>query len=236
MDAETIDLNKIINIFRRRYLIIILAVIASLVTSVIYLAFLTTKTYEADVLLYIWQKDSDSESSQYTDLMLFSQLVNDYQVLIKSRLVINEVYDELNLSRDQASGLANRITVKTKNNTRNITITVIDTEPQRAADIANTVAAVFSRVVVDKMGAGSVNIIDDAVAPARYSSPNEKMILATALILGLLLGVLIAVLVEMLDHRVRSSAEVEAITGYRSLGVVPYFVPSRTYREDRYES
>jgi len=235
METDTIDLRKLFNVFRRRIWIIIISLVLCLILALTYLAFFATRSYTADVLLYIWQKsgtDTENSNSQYSDLLLFGQLVNDYQVLIKSRRVIDEVVDELQLSEEEAAGLADRITVSTKNNTRHIVIAVEDIDPEQAAKIANQVSAVFSRVVVENMGAGSVNIIDQAIPPHTHSSPNEKMILAIGLLLGLALGVMLSLLVEFLDNRVRSADDVEALTGYRNLGLVPIFDHNRSQWED----
>ena len=235
METDTIDLRKIFNIIRRRILTIIITTVLCFALGLTYLAFFVTRSYTADVLLYIWQKSgnlAENSVNQYSDLMLFSQLVNDYQVLIKSRLVIDEVAEELQLTPAQAAGLENHITVSTKNNTRHIVIAVSDTDPAQAAVIANQVSAVFSRVVIENMGAGSVNIIDQAIPPTAHSSPNEKMVLTVSLLLGLMLGVMLSLLIEFLDNRVRSVDDVEALTGYRNLGLVPSFTQNHSTWED----
>ena len=225
MEENTIDLKKLLFSLKRRIWLIIIVPIISLVLASGYLFFFAQPVYQSDVLLYIWQNNESSvdasNSQNYSDLLYFSQLVEDYQVLIKSRLVTNEVADELGLDAAHATSLASRITVGTKNNTRHITITAEDSSATMAARIANTVASVFSEVVVETMNAGTVKIIDPAVVPESPSAPNTKMTLAISIVLGLMIGIGLALLVEMLDNTVRQPSDIEELTGYKMLGFVP---------------
>lgn len=225
LDTDTIDLLKLLRLFRRKIWILILCTILGLAIAGSVTIFLIPKQYSANVLLYIWQDKDEKQSANLTasDLNLFSQLVNDYQVLVKSRLVTQKVADELQLSDVQSIALSGKITVGTKANTRHITITVVDRDPAFAATIANTVADVFSKTVVEKMGAANVQIIDPAIAPGSPSSPNTKMNIALGGLIGLMLAVGVILLIEFLDTTVRTVEDVESLTGFTLLGTIPEF-------------
>jgi len=225
LDTDTIDLLKLLRLFRRKIGILILCTILGLAIAGSVTIFLIPKQYSANVLLYIWQDKDEKQSANLTasDLNLFSQLVNDYQVLVKSRLVTQKVADELKLSAAQSAALSGKITVGTKANTRHITITVVDRDPAFAATIANTVADVFSETVVEKMGAANVQIIDPAITPNSPSSPNTKMNIALGGLIGLMLAIGVILLIEFLDTTVRTVEDVETLTGFTMLGTIPEF-------------
>jgi capsular polysaccharide biosynthesis protein len=143
LDSETIDLKRLLGIIRQRFWVIILTAVVAVGVSGFYTFYIVDEQYEANSLLYVWQQDSEEGAVQYNDLMLYSQLVNDYQVLAKSRLVTEEVSDSLKLDPISAANLAQKIEVGTKNNTRHLTITVTDTNPEFAAAVANKTADVF---------------------------------------------------------------------------------------------
>lgn len=238
MDIESLDLIKLFRIIKQRFWLICLCIFICFTLTLTYTTFFVERQYSADVLLYIWQdKDpsaNSTSSSNYSDLMLFAQLVNDYQVLCKSRLVTSTVASELGMNTELSARLSSQITVGTKNNTRHLTITVTDPDPVRAATIANKVSTVFATVVVENMGAGTVNIIDPAIVPSWPSSPNTKHNLILGALIGLLSGIGLALFIEMADTRVKTSQDVESITGYSPLGGIPEFdlaVPSA--RENR---
>lgn len=234
MENETIDLMHMIRIIKKRLWVIVLAAFVCVALSGVYSYFIVEEEYSADVLLYIWQEtqSGSKDTVNYSDLQLFAQLVNDYQELAKSRLVTGIVAEELGLPDTSIARLRSLITVGNRANTRHLTIVVKDTDPVFAANLANKVADVFSRVVVDKMGAGQVNIIDQAVVPSKPSSPNKPMNLMIGLILGIMIGVGIIFLVEFLDTTVKSTDDVERLTGFTLLGIVPEF-ESQSARERR---
>ena len=234
MDNETIDLMQMLRIVRKRLWIIVLIAFLSVGLSGVISYFVLEEEYSADVLLYIWQDKDESgqDAVNYSDLQLFAQLVNDYQELAKSRLVTGIVAEELGLSADSINRLRNMITVGNKANTRHLTIVVKDTDPVFAAALANKVADVFSRVVVEKMGAGQVNIIDNAIVPTAPSAPNKPMNILIGLVLGIMVGLGIVFLIEFFDTSVKTAEDVERITGYTILGAVPEFSTSK--REGRH--
>lgn len=234
MENETIDLMRLVRMIRKRLWVIVLAAFLCVGLSGVYSYFIVEEEYSADVLLYIWQEtESGSQDAvNYSDLQLFAQLVNDYQELAKSRLVTGIVAEELGLPATSIARLRSMITVGNKANTRHLTIVVKDTDPVFAATLANKVADVFSRVVVEKMGAGQVNIIDTAIVPGSPSSPNKPMNLMVGLLLGLMLGVGIIFLIEFLDTSVKTAEDVESLTGFTFLGIVPEFT-GQTAKERR---
>ncbi len=226
MESETIDLLQMMRLLKKRLWAIILLAVLGISLSGIYTFFIVDETYNADVLLYIWQERTVGEDPQMissADLAVFSQLVSDYQVLAQSRLVTQRVADELDLDPVTASRLGNKVSVGTKSSTRHLTITVSDTDPVFASTVANKVSEVFSQVVVEKMGAGNVNIIDPAITPTRPAFPNKQLNLAIGLVLGLMLGVGLAFLIEFLDTTVKTPDDVESITGFTMLGAIPEF-------------
>ena len=233
MENDSIDLIRLLHLIRKRLWIIALAALVSVGIAGVYTFFVIPEEYSADVLLYIWQdKTTDNQGSvSSSDLALFSQLVNDYQVLAKSRLVTSQVAEELGLA--SAGGLGGKIAVGTKSNTRLLTITVHDVDPVFAATLANKVAEVFAQVVVDKMGAGNVNIIDQATTPSAPSSPNKPRNLTLGLIVGIAFGVGLILLIDFLDTTVKTPEDVEAITGFTLLGAIPEYEKDPQVAEGR---
>lgn len=223
MDTETIDILKLLRLFRRKLWLLLLFVVVGVLVSGVITVYLIPRLYSADVLMYIWRDQEEKQTANLTasDLNLFSQLVADYQVLMKSRLVTEKVAQELQLP--SAGALSSQITVGTKTNTRHITLTVRDENPTQAARIANKVAEVFSQTVIDKMGAGQVQIIDAAIVPPSPSSPNLKLNILLGALIGFMLAAGIVLLIEFLDTTVRTVDDVTELTGYTLLGTIPEF-------------
>ncbi|WP_172649453.1 GumC family protein [Thiolapillus brandeum] len=71
------------------------------------------------------------------------------------------------------------------------------------------------------VGSNNISIIDKGEVPGAAYKPNLKRNLQIALIVGLLGGIGLAFLFEHLDDTIKSSADVEKITGLPVIGVVP---------------
>ncbi len=238
MNTESLDLLKILRLLLRRAWLIIIIALLSLSATGIFTYFMLDEQYSANALLYIWNDRKETDTGynsgvQAADLAVFTALVADYQVLAKSRYVTNKVIAELQLDPVAAAGLSGKISVGTKNNTRHLTITVIDTDPAFAALVANKTAEVFAASVIEKMGVDNVQIIDPAVAPGGPSSPNKPRNLALGLLVGLAAGIGLVLLIDMLDTRVKNSDDVESITGFTLLGAIPEFAKDTSEYEGR---
>jgi capsular polysaccharide biosynthesis protein len=221
LDTENYDLVKTLRLMYARSWVIIASSLAGLLISFAVTILFIPKLYSSDVLLYVGQKEGGSLTTG--DLTLFSQLVNDYQVMIKSRLATQQIASQLQLPPDQADALGRQISISSKSNTRHITITVVNQNPQMAAAIANTTASIFSTTVVDRIGTISAQVIDEAIVPSEPASPDGRKNSIFGLLLGLCLSTAILAIISYLDTTVRTAEEAQMMTSYPLLGSIPSF-------------
>jgi succinoglycan biosynthesis transport protein ExoP len=66
-----------------------------------------------------------------------------------------------------------------------------------------------------------IDIVDNALPPAKPLLQPQSTVILTALIFGLIGGIVISFLLESLDTGLRSVAEIETITGLPSLAIIP---------------
>jgi capsular polysaccharide biosynthesis protein len=94
----------------------------------------------------------------------------------------------------------------------------MDTDPLRAAKIADTTAQVFKDQVPAIVGQDYVRLLSNAkVDPLPINQKNYNKIIYSV-IFGLVVGVGLAFLIESLDDTIRSDREIEAILGVPVLG------------------
>ena len=221
-----VDLMTYFLLLKRRAVVVVLTVLVALGGAGVYTFVLATPQYTANTVLFVWQNrttDTTGTGMTYNDLLFYDKLVSDYRELCKSRTVASLVAAKMGLPESMAVEIATKIDVTTKSNTRLLMITVTDPDPGFAANMANSTAAVFQEVVVEKMGAENVQVIDAAMTPDSPASPNKPMNMLIALIVGLAGGVGLAFLIDFLDSTVKTIEEIETITGMNLLGVIPEF-------------
>jgi receptor protein-tyrosine kinase len=104
--------------------------------------------------------------------------------------------------------------------TRLISIRVRDSEPARAATIANALAAVLVARAATGPPEGTLQIVDRAAAPQSSVGPSASLIVPLAAVAGLLGAFGIVVLVDSLTTTVRTEGDLAAVSPVAVLGSV----------------
>lgn len=219
---ETISLYDIFKVLKKRILLILSITIISTLAAAIISFYVLTPIYQASTQILVNQKTSEQQNQiQTTDIQTNLQLINTYNVIIKSPVILSKVIEILDLNTTP-SALSNQITVSNANNSQVVNISVQDEQAYLAVDIANTVAQVFQEEIKELMNVDNVNILSPAELPENPSpvKPNKMLNMAIALVIGLMVGVGLAFLLEYLDTTIKTEHDVEELLGLPILGFV----------------
>ncbi|UOE93879.1 Wzz/FepE/Etk N-terminal domain-containing protein [Alkalihalobacillus sp. LMS39] len=218
---ETISLQEIFATIRRRIKLIILIPILAVLVSGIISYFVLTPVYESSTQLLVNQTQQEQNINS-NDIRANLEIINTYNVIIKSPVILEKVIAEANLS-ETVGQVNNRITVGSEGNSQVVKITVQHEQPELAVLIANTVADVFQREIVTIMNVDNVNILSPAQLSANPSpvAPKPTLNMAIAFVVGLMIAVGIAFLLEYLDTSVKDEQDIEKLLELPILGVVP---------------
>jgi capsular polysaccharide biosynthesis protein len=221
---EELDLRDIIHIIQKRFWIIVtLTILAALLVGTISAFFLDDIYASSTTLIVSKQKEnSNINDLQLNDINLSRNLVDTYSVIIKSDRVLEKVLKEVNLALPIGE-LRSKIDVNPENNTEIIRITIEDTNPEIARDIANSVARVFMNEVTTLLRMDNVQVIDLAKASPSPVKPNVKMNTLIAAMVGLMAGIGIAFLIEMLDNTIKTPEDVQKYMDIPVIGIIPDF-------------
>ncbi len=170
------ELRDYINVIRVRKWVIVQAIVIVALTA-LSVSYLQPSTYQGTAMILISEKGSSAS--------VFSEVVPQFsgqperamqtQVqLLQSRPNLESTIKKLNLQTD-AESLAKRVTVATVGQTNIVKITVIDSDPQTAARIANSLA---SEYVVSARNAQRESLADAADTVERRLEQAESDILA----------------------------------------------------------
>ncbi len=105
---------------------------------------------------------------------------------------------------------------------KNIQYNIIRREVDTNRSLYNSLLQRYKEVDIAG-GSGTTNIFiaDPAVIPAAPSEPNLPRTILFSLVIGIVLAGGVAYLLEVLDDRVRSSEEIEQLSGLTTLGIIP---------------
>jgi capsular exopolysaccharide synthesis family protein len=207
-------------------LILVLALVG--VAAAAGFSLLQKPVYSASAQVFVSTETSGSASDLAQGNTFSQQRVLTYSNLASTPIVLLPVIASLKLPVT-ADQLASQITATAPTSTTLISISVNDTDPVRAADIANATSQSLTNVVqsieaTDANGSSTVKLtrVKQAEVPEKPVSPNVPVNVALGLLVGLALGVGIAVLRETLDNRVRTEEDVAKISEKPVVGGIAY--------------
>lgn len=223
------DLHDFLRVLRRRWrLVTALTVLA--VGAAVAVTALSTPVYQAEVQLFVSLRDSgnDGTTTAYQGNLFTQERVKSYAKIANSPAVTRAVIQQLDLDQTPDT-LARRISATAPPDTVLVDLTVKDTSAQRARDIANSVATQFTKVVGDlerpapgQSSPVKVTVVRPASVPTSPVSPRPVLNVALGLLLGLVSGIGFAVLRETLDTSIKSSEDLQKLTGSSALGIISY--------------
>lgn len=217
-ENDEIDLLELVRAFWHRMWLILLATIAGGGIAWAYSRYILTPQYEATAMLYVLSKETTLTS--LADLQLGSQLTKDYQVLITSRPVLEEVIDSLELDITYKK-LRAKITVDNPSDTRFLNLTVEDPDPFLAKQIVDKVATTSSDYIGDIMEMVPPKLIEDGEIPIKQSSPNNIRNAILGVLAGAMLVCGIIAVEVLLNDTVCTEEDVAKYLGMTVLASVP---------------
>jgi len=215
-----IDILHLIKMILEKWWLIGLVTALSLILvgGYAYLGLDDQYTAESSMIVQV----TNSEDSDYTNLLTGQRLVDTYTEIAQSNRVLEAL--RLNLYIELTnSELRNIISVHSVNDTLIIELDVVNEDPKLAADIANEVVAIVKELSDTYDGLESVEILDTATIPVTPSGPNRMLYAAVGTLLGGGVGIGIVLAIEFLDKKLKTPKDIENILGLRLLGTIPHY-------------
>ncbi|MFB3170030.1 Wzz/FepE/Etk N-terminal domain-containing protein [Neobacillus sp. 179-C4.2 HS] len=218
---ETISLKELLETLKKRLVMIILITMTAGLVSGIVSYFFLTPIYQASTQILVNQAKSDQAVYNYNEVQTNLQLINTYNVIIKSPAILDKVSDELKLDMTAAE-LNEKVTVGSEKDSQVVNISVQDADAALAASIANKTADVFQTEIVKIMNVDNVSVLAKATVLENQSpiKPQPLLNVAIAIVVGLMAGVGLAFLLEYFDNTVKNEQDIEKILGLPILGVI----------------
>ena len=218
---ETIDLREYFAIIKKRFWIIALITVVAMVVSGVISFFMLSPVYESKSTLIVnTEKNEDTQMITGDQFSVSQKLAVTYGEIIKSRAVLESVISNLKLDSEYED-LVEKITVSPVKDTQIISISVQDTNPKKARDIANEIPKVFEKEVKRITKANDIQVIDKAILPENPIKPNKMMNVAIAAVLGMMIGLFVVFVLEYLDNKIKTPQDVEKHLDLPILGVIP---------------
>ena len=212
---EELNIKDVFEFFISKIRMIIFITLIVVLIGAIYSMFLKTPVYEANTRLVLTgvaeaNKTAVDGGTTLNDVNLNSKLVATYREIIKSKTLLKDVINTLNLDYT-ADTLAENISVSTVSDTEMIIITVKSTKPEETAKVANELARVFSEQIKEIYKIENISIIDKAEVPTMPSNINIAKQVVIYLLIGLVISFGIVFAMFYFDTTLKDASQVERL-------------------------
>ncbi len=184
-----------------------------------------TPQYEASAVFYVNNSalsiGDASLSIESGDISASKSLVNTYIVILQDRVTLVDIIDYAGIADMSYLQLYENISAEALNETEVFKVTVKDSNPEHAQQLANAVAYILPKRIGSIIDGSSAKIVSDAVIPVKPSSPSYTVNTIIGFLLGFLLCVGGIALREICDITIRKEEDITQNCKHPILASVP---------------
>ncbi|HFS6474051.1 TPA: capsular polysaccharide biosynthesis protein [Streptococcus pneumoniae] len=218
-----IDVFQLFKTLWQRKLMILLVALVTSAGAFAYSTFIVKPEYTSTTRIYVVNRNQgDKPGLTNQDLQAGTYLVKDYREIILSQDALEKVATNLKLDMP-AKTLASKVQVAVPADTRIVSISVKDKQPEEASRIANSLREVAAEKIVAVTRVSNVTTLEEARPATTPSSPNVRRNSLFGFLGGAVVTVIAVLLIELLDTRVKRPEDVEDVLKIPLLGLVPDF-------------
>ncbi|HEU3607254.1 TPA: capsular biosynthesis protein CpsC [Streptococcus pneumoniae] len=218
-----IDVFQLFKTLWQRKLMILLVALVTSAGAFAYSTFIVKPEYTSTTRIYVVNRNQgDKPGLTNQDLQAGTYLVKDYREIILSQDALEKVATNLKLDMP-AKTLASKVQVAVPADTRIVSISVKDKQPEEASRIANSLREVVAEKIVAVTRVSDVTTLEEARPATTPSSPNVRRNSLFGFLGGAVVTVIAVLLIELLDTRVKRPEDVEDVLKIPLLGLVPDF-------------
>lgn len=218
VEEDQIDLREIYFALKKKILWLVAAGLFCGCIACLYAKVFITPTYVSTSSMLVLSKETTLTSM--ADLQLGTQLTNDYQELIKSTPVLEQVIENLGLSAS-AGGLKGSISISNPSGTRILYLSVTHTDPVLAKNIVDELVRVSSEYIGDTMEVIPPKVIEKGVIPTYKTGPDIKRYTLMGILIGIVICAGLVVVQVLLDDSIKSEDDITRYLGIPTLAVIP---------------
>jgi capsular polysaccharide biosynthesis protein len=214
-----IDLLELATVILHKFWLVIIGLVVGAAAAFAVVNYAMTPKYKSTATIYIFSKTTSITS--LADLQIGSQLTEDFQIIAKTRDVVEKVIYKLDLDTSYEA-LVNHITVTNPASSHMLQVTVEDTDPEQAAKISNALSDELRDQISEIMNTDKPSVVQRASVPKAQSSPSVRRDTVIGAILGALLVMVALVIRHLSDDTIKISDDVHKYLGLDVLAEFPY--------------
>ena len=221
MEEQVISISEIFEAIKKRWIIIVAITLTATIISGIISFFVIDPVYEASTKVFVGKEENDNAAYNSSEINMYQQLLQTYAQAIKTKDLVNRAISGLKYDGLEARNVVESLTVNPISNTQILQIKYQSKDPNEAKDVLKSVTDEFIVTAKELVPNGNVRVIEEVELPQNPVSPNKKMNIAIAFLVGLMVSVGLVFLLEYLDNTYKNKEQLEKDLGIPVLGAIP---------------
>lgn len=220
MEEQVISIEEIFEALKKRWKMIALITIVATVISGVFSFFIIDPVYEASTKLFVGKEENSEEVYNSNDIAMYQKLLKTYSETIKTRDLLTSAIKDSKYDLE-VGAVSSALTVVPVADTQILQIKYQSKDPKEAEIVLKAISNNFIKTSKELVPNGNVRTIEAVEMPEKPVSPNKKMNIAIAFLLGLIVSVGLVFLLEYLDNTYKTKEQLEKQLELPVLGVIP---------------
>lgn len=231
-EGDYIDIGEILNLLKKNVKLIVAVTLLFTIVSAGISFFALTPKYKVTAKLFIGTTATQkikgesgeevdlTKASEPTELLMYQKLIKTYAEVMTSRDLIDKSLAELNIDVNPNSVKSN-LAVTPGQDTQILNVAYTTENPKQGQMIVKTLTYGLINESENLISNGNIRVIEKPVVPTNPISPNKKLNIIIAFLLGIMVSIGIILLKDFLDNTYKSKSKLENDLGLPVLGVIP---------------
>lgn len=231
---QEIDLMELIQVLLKKWWLLAGLFVIGVIIANYYSSNFTVPVYQAEATVFMGKEpvDDEEEGEAYNKITISmfqvtSQLVNDYEQMLKTRQVAEPIIKKINLNMS-VEAFTNSLYITPVVESRFAKVGFVHPDAQVSAEVANELSKQLSVVAKEIVGFDNISVKDKAITPVSPIGPRRLMNAAIAGFVGLIIGFLIIIVQLLMNDTIKKEEDIERLFGLPVLAVIP-----KSKREDK---
>lgn len=151
---------------------------------------------------------------------MYQNLLGTYAQVIQTKDLVQKAIEKSGYNYKAENVIAD-MSVTTVTGTQTMEVKYKNTNPAIAQKLLNQITDEFISLSHELVPNGSVKIIETAKLPVAAISPNKKMNIVIAFILGFMISMGLVFLLEYLDNTIKTKEQLENELDIPVVGIIP---------------
>ncbi len=220
INENIIKIEDIIKILKKRWKMIVSITTILTIFSVIMGFYIISPKYEASTKVFIGKENGENVNYSDNDVNMYQKLLKTYAEVIATNNLVEKAIDKegLNITSEE---VLKGLTVTPRTDTQILEIEYINEDKVLAKEVVESITNEFMESSRELIPNGNVRIIENVKMPEGPVSPNKKMYVIIAFVLGLMVSLGVSFLLEFMNNTVNTKEQLEQILGIPVIGAIP---------------